>query len=656
MALSLYRKYRPQTFEDVVGQSHIEQTLINAVERDETAQAYLFCGPRGTGKTTTARLLAKALLCDAGPTPTPDGTCPQCVQIAAGTHPDVYELDAASRTGVENVREEIISRVQFAPTQGRKKVYIIDEVHMLSVAAFNALLKTLEEPPEHVVFILCTTDPHKVPDTIQSRCQRFDFHRLSIDEIVSYLQRICEGEGFEYEPEALELLAAKSAGGMRDATTMLEQVAVYAQGKITAEAAASQLGQMDTAALFEIAGHIADRDSAASFAWLADLCERGMDLSQFARDLATHLRNLYVTALTGGDDGIVPCTAAELPKYQEQAAAFGGVERLSRALGICGDLVNELRNSSDPRLSVEIAFTRLCRADSDLTLAGLAERVEALEGGSVAAGVAVATPATPATPPQKQAPSSEARPQTEDEAPHKAADPEPPAAEPTPAASEPPADTAEEDSRQDQPATLSADMTPARLWAAVLTEVKREDVSASALLGGVDFGPSDDGFRLVFPEDGEFAMRTFVGGDAADLVVQALSRHCSTDGLLSLYLKGKTSQPPYRSLPFGADYVSAEAATSAPDSQPSPQPEPAPTETAAAADVAEEAPAPAEPAISDAEAGSIAASEDTADTQPAPAEAAPEAEPEASDGQAPSELDDLLSAFGGGVKIEEVDD
>ncbi len=643
MALSLYRKYRPQTFEDVVGQSHIEQTLINAVERDETAQAYLFCGPRGTGKTTTARLLAKALLCDAGPTPTPDGTCPQCEQIAAGTHPDVYELDAASRTGVENVREEIISRVQFAPTQGRKKVYIIDEVHMLSVAAFNALLKTLEEPPEHVVFILCTTDPHKVPDTIQSRCQRFDFHRLSIDEIVSYLQRICEGEGFEYEPEALELLAAKSAGGMRDATTMLEQVAVYTQGKITAEAAASQLGQMDTTALFEISGHLAARDSAASFAWLADLCARGMDLSQFARDLATHLRNLYVTALTGGDDGIVPCTAAEVSKYQEQAAAFGGIERLSRALGICGDLVNELRNSSDPRLSVEIAFTRLCRADSDLTLAALAERVEALEAGSVAAAAAPtasAAPTTAPTPPREQPQ------QQEDEAPHKPADPEPAAEEPAPAP-EPPAD-----SGQDQPSTLSADMTPARLWAAVLTEVKREDVSASALLGGVDFEPSEDGFRLVFPEDAEFAMRTFTQGDAAELVVQGLSRHCSTDGLLSVYLRGRTSQPPYRSLPFGADYVSDEPAKPAPDAQPAPQAEPV-----YPADVIEESPAPAEPAISDAEADSIAASADaTAAAQEAPTDSASEEQPASPDGQAPAELDDLLSAFGGGVKIEEVDD
>ena len=208
MAEALYRKYRPQIFEDVVGQEQIERTIKNAIEQDKVSHAYLFCGPRGTGKTTTARLLAKALLCEKGPTPDPDGTCEDCQMIAEGVHPDVYELDAASRTGVENVREEIISRVQFAPTRGRYKVYIIDEVHMLSIAAFNALLKTLEEPPDHVVFILATTDPQKVPETIHSRCQRFDFRRISNESIVSRLGAVCVAEGVEFEGDALDLAAA----------------------------------------------------------------------------------------------------------------------------------------------------------------------------------------------------------------------------------------------------------------------------------------------------------------------------------------------------------------------------------------------------------------------------------------------------------------
>ena len=235
MSEALYRKYRPQIFEDVVGQEHIERTIKNAIEQDKVSHAYLFTGPRGTGKTTTARLLAKALLCEHGPTPEPDGTCDDCVMIANGEHPDVYELDAASRTGVENVREEIIGRVQFAPTRGRYKIYIIDEVHMLSTAAFNALLKTLEEPPSHVVFILATTDPQKVPETIHSRCQRFDFRRISQEALVSRLGAVCVSEGVEFEGEALDLIAHRAEGGMRNALTSLEQLIAFGEGKVTLE-------------------------------------------------------------------------------------------------------------------------------------------------------------------------------------------------------------------------------------------------------------------------------------------------------------------------------------------------------------------------------------------------------------------------------------
>ena len=228
----LAARMRPRTLDEVVGQEHIERTLKNAIEQNKVSHAYLFCGPRGTGKTTMARILAKALLCEKGPTTEPDGTCPECIAIANGTHPDVYELDAASRTGVDNVREEIISRVNYAPTRGAWKVYIIDEVHMLSTAAFNALLKTLEEPPSHVVFILCTTDPQKVPETIHSRCQRFDFHRISTEAIVSRLGAICVKEGVEFEGEALDLIAYRSDGGMRNALTSLEQLIAFGDGMV----------------------------------------------------------------------------------------------------------------------------------------------------------------------------------------------------------------------------------------------------------------------------------------------------------------------------------------------------------------------------------------------------------------------------------------
>ena len=379
MAEALYRKYRPQIFEDVVGQEHIERTIKNAIEQDKVSHAYLFTGPRGTGKTTTARLLAKALLCECGPTPEPDGTCDDCVMIANGEHPDVYELDAASRTGVENVREEIIGRVQFAPTRGRYKIYIIDEVHMLSTAAFNALLKTLEEPPSHVVFILATTDPQKVPETIHSRCQRFDFRRISAESIVSRLGAICVSEDVEFEGEALDLIAHRAEGGMRNALTSLEQLIAFGEGKVTMEVAERLLGSIDTNDLAEIVRAIGTRDVASCFRWTAEYVETGADLAQFVRDLAEHMRNMYVLSQAGADVALEVSEtvrrelASELPLF--------GPDRLARLLGVLGDLSAELKTSTNPRLSFEIALTRMVRPDSDLTLEALAERIEALESG-----------------------------------------------------------------------------------------------------------------------------------------------------------------------------------------------------------------------------------------------------------------------------------
>ena len=391
MAESLYRKYRPQIFEDVVGQEHIERTLKNAIEHDKVSHAYLFCGPRGTGKTTTARLLAKALLCEKGPTPDPDGTCEDCRMIASGEHPDVNELDAASRTGVENVREEIIGRVQFAPTRGRYKVYIIDEVHMLSPAAFNALLKTLEEPPSHVVFILCTTDPQKVPETIHSRCQRFDFRRISNEALVSRLGAVCVAEGVEFEGEALDLIAHRSDGGMRNALTSLEQVIAFSEGAVTLESTERLLGSMDASDLGEIVGAIGRRDVAACFRWTAEFVETGADLAQFTRDLAAHVRNLYVMTLTDAEIAL-EVGASERREMEAELPLFAP-DRLARLLGILGDLGNELKTSTNPRLSFEIALTRMVRPDSDLTMESLAERVEALESGYSAVAHVTSTPA-----------------------------------------------------------------------------------------------------------------------------------------------------------------------------------------------------------------------------------------------------------------------
>ena len=395
MSEALYRKYRPQTFEDVVGQEHIERTIKNAIEQDKVSHAYLFCGPRGTGKTTTARLLAKALLCEKGPTADPDGTCEDCQLIAAGEHPDVYELDAASRTGVDNVREEIINRVQFAPTRGRYKVYIIDEVHMLSVAAFNALLKTLEEPPSHVVFILATTDPQKVPETIHSRCQRFDFRRISAEAMVARLGAVCVSEGVEFEGEALDLIAHRAEGGLRNALTSLEQIIAFGEGKVTLAGAEAMLGSLDSSEMSEIMNAVGTRDAAACFRWTAQYVETGADLARFVGDMAERVRNLYVMSLVGADVAL-EVSESERRELTGELPLFGP-DRLARLLGVLGDLSAELKTSTNPRLSFEIALTRMVRPDSDLTLEALAERIEALESGYSACSRVIAPAAAPAT-------------------------------------------------------------------------------------------------------------------------------------------------------------------------------------------------------------------------------------------------------------------
>ena len=412
MSEALYRKYRPQTFEDVVGQEHIERTIKNAIEQDKVSHAYLFCGPRGTGKTTTARLLAKALLCEKGPTADPDGTCEDCQLIAAGEHPDVYELDAASRTGVDNVREEIINRVQFAPTRGRYKVYIIDEVHMLSVAAFNALLKTLEEPPSHVVFILATTDPQKVPETIHSRCQRFDFRRISAEAMVARLGAVCVSEGVEFEGEALDLIAHRAEGGLRNALTSLEQIIAFGEGKVTLPGAEAMLGSLDSSEMSEIMNAVGTRDAAACFRWTAQYVETGADLARFVGDMAERVRNLYVMSLVGADVAL-EVSESERRELAGELPLFGP-DRLARLLGVLGDLSAELKTSTNPRLSFEIALTRMVRPDSDLTLEALAERVEALESGYsacsrvIAPAAAAPAAAAPAAAAATGAPSSAA--------------------------------------------------------------------------------------------------------------------------------------------------------------------------------------------------------------------------------------------------------
>lgn len=536
MAEALYRKYRPQIFEDVVGQEQIERTIKNAIEQDKVSHAYLFCGPRGTGKTTTARLLAKALLCEKGPTPDPDGTCEDCQMIAEGMHPDVYELDAASRTGVENVREEIINRVQFAPTRGRYKVYIIDEVHMLSIAAFNALLKTLEEPPDHVVFILATTDPQKVPETIHSRCQRFDFRRISNESIVSRLGAVCVAEGVEFEGDALDLIAHHAGGGMRNALTSLEQTIAFGEGKVTLAVAERMLGGVDSGDLANIVQALGRRDAAACFNWVAEFIESGSDLAQFARELAQHVRNLYVMSLAGTDVAL-DVSASERRQLADELPLFGA-DRLARMLQVLGDVMAELKTSTNPRLSFEIGCTRMVRPEGDLTLAALAERIEALERSGVAAvapsaGVQAA-PAAPASAPAVPAPASAAQapvvaPVSAPAAAPQAAPLSTAAERPAPAPASAPAAAAAGGASPQLAATMENPAALQRMWQGALAELKRKKAAYGVLFLGTKavWNAQTGMLAIEFPKENVFAFKAVQKPDVQDAVAAALSQSCA---------------------------------------------------------------------------------------------------------------------------------
>ena len=417
---SLYRKYRPLTFDSVVGQQHIVSTLEHAITEGRLSHAYLFCGPRGTGKTTMARILAKALLCrnaeaaraEGASGCMPDGTCEECELIAEGNHPDVYELDAASRTGVDNVREEIINSVNFAPVRGKYKIYIIDEVHMLTTAAFNALLKTLEEPPAHVIFVLCTTDPQKILETILSRCQRFDFHRIGNEDIEHRLSYVCEQEGFDYDDEALAIVARHAKGGMRDALSTLEQLSVFGNGTVHADDARSLLGEVSDQILGEFARAIAERDIAELYGLIRAQVEEGNDLLELTRDLVAHMRDVYVACVAGARAELFEGGAEQAEALAAEAAAFGEHpgDRLARVLTVLDDAALEMRGASDVRLVLEIACTRLARPEADLTIEALAERVARLEAMVANAAVPASVAAAQASAPAASAPAAAQQP------------------------------------------------------------------------------------------------------------------------------------------------------------------------------------------------------------------------------------------------------
>ncbi len=358
--VALYRRWRPECFADLVGQEHISRTLSRAVTSGQTSHAYLFTGPRGTGKTSTAKILARALNCAEGPTLTPCGVCDSCRSISDGSSMDVFEIDAASNRGIDEIRD-LRESVKFAPTEGHYKIYIIDEVHMLTTEAFNALLKTLEEPPERVIFILATTEPHKVPATIQSRCQRYDFHRITVTEIRDRLIYVCKESDIAAEEDALGIIAAQADGGMRDALSILDQCMALAEGTLTAERVQEALGLVGRAWIRRMAGEIAARDAAALIAQLSELLQSGRELKQVLAELAQYFRRLMIAGVGGAVSAAELC-AGDAEELRMDAAQFTQ-EEIMAILRRLNETMQELRTSPQPRIAVETLLIGLCHTE-----------------------------------------------------------------------------------------------------------------------------------------------------------------------------------------------------------------------------------------------------------------------------------------------------
>ena len=465
--VSFYRKWRPQSFDELIGQERVTRTLQNAIRTNRVVHAYLFAGHRGTGKTTTARIMAKALNCVQGPTPTPDNTCPNCEAIAGGYSVDVIEIDAASNRGIEEIRE-LRDRIRLAPTEGRYKIYIIDEAHMLTTEAANALLKTLEEPPEHAVLVLVTTEPHRLPPTILSRCQRFDFRRVSQKEIIARLSTIAQSEGFRIDDAALILIASAADGSVRDAESILDQLVSFAEGPISSQDVQAVLGILAEEVALRFVDSIIARDAAACLDLVGQVINEGKDVRQVLRTLLDHFRDLLLLK-TGTAGEVLDTTEQRLRALQQQAPSTS-VEEILRALNVLSSADSEARWSPQPRLLLEIALIRLCRPEMDPTLEGLRSRLSALEQrlGEGAAPPPQPMPPAPATRPAPPPPASA-----------------PPVREVT---SKGPTNAAPE------PAVVAVALEDVRRsWARILEEVKKTKMFCHALLiEGVPLGVEGD--------------------------------------------------------------------------------------------------------------------------------------------------------------------
>ena len=535
MSISLYRKYRPTAFEDVVGQAHITRTLTNAIRQDRVSHAYLFAGPRGTGKTSTAKILAMALNCDEGhgkATTQPDGTCPHCQAIRRGSSMDVLEIDAASNRGIDEIRE-IRDRVNFAPVEGRMKVYIVDEVHMLTPEAFNALLKMLEEPPPHVVFVLATTEPHKILPTILSRCQRLDFRRPSVQDIVRVLVSVAASEGIDVSENTLSVIARAAAGSFRDAISSLDQLSAYCEGAVTLQDALAILGMAEQDLLFEMVDVVEERDTQGALLFVERLSQAGTDLNQFMRDLLGHLRDLYVVQHTVEPPESIAAGQEHLDGLRSQANRIG-VADLVAFIDLVGEAQRSVRQGADPRLELELLLIKLTRPETESSVRGLMARLDkleaALQGGTVAGVRPTRTP-TPSARPAPIAGNRTVAPATAPALEDSATPSEPAVPEAAPAAP----------SEGQIEATIE---NLKRAWTIILTAVKRRRPSLYALLNeGRPEALEDDVLVLKFPPGLEFQAAQVNRADNESLLSETLRHLTGREMSVSARVAEGTSAP-----------------------------------------------------------------------------------------------------------------
>ena len=374
--LVLARKYRPQTFEDVVKQEHVTQTLANAISTNRVAHAILLSGPRGTGKTTVARILAKAMNCEKGPGPVPCNTCRSCVEITKGNAVDVFEIDGASNNSVDQIRE-LRENVKYMPAHSTYKIYIIDEVHMLSIAAFNALLKTLEEPPSHVLFIFATTEPRKIPITILSRCQRYDFRRIDVDSISKYLEKVCSEEGVNISVESLGLIAREAGGSMRDGLSLIDQVMSCTKGEITREQILNILGVLDRNVIFNISKAVLHRDIPKVLDVLDEIYSSGHDMKKFYDDMIEHFRNLLVLKMGKNSDRLIDLPSHEIDLMRDQITDIPQTF-LNQIFNLLFQEEAAIGYSTQPKLAIEMVFIKMFQIKPALPIDVLIEKLDTL--------------------------------------------------------------------------------------------------------------------------------------------------------------------------------------------------------------------------------------------------------------------------------------